>query len=159
MHKKFQTSSLKDNRSLEQLFLTIGQNIFWNKIHTVILPDWSLKSGASLILPSSIARNSLAPNAKIFLNSCEGFLRAALSGRSHPGPFWKIAKVALFYPCIEFENFLGQMTSFEVLCKCHCLTLSKKCLRLRSALSKCLSTVGYTVIKMKFQFHKILPFS
>ena len=26
--------------------------------HTVILPDWTLKNGASLILPSSIARNS-----------------------------------------------------------------------------------------------------
>ena len=33
--------------------------------HTVILPDRTLKNGASLILPSSIARNSSAPNAKI----------------------------------------------------------------------------------------------
>ena len=30
-------------------------------LHTVILPDWTLKNGASLILPSSIARNSKEP--------------------------------------------------------------------------------------------------
>ena len=33
-------------------------------VHTVILPDRTIKNGASLILPSSIARNSSAPNAK-----------------------------------------------------------------------------------------------
>ena len=49
----------------------------------------------------------------------------------HPGPVWKIAKMALFDPCMEFEIFLDQMTSFEVLLKCHSLTLSKKCLRHR----------------------------
>ena len=32
--------------------------------HAVILPDRTLKNGASLILPSSNARNSSAPNAK-----------------------------------------------------------------------------------------------
>ena len=47
--------------------------------------------------------------------------------------------MALFDPCMEFEIFLGQMTSFEVLLKCHSLTLSKKCIRLHSAPSKCLS--------------------
>ena len=47
--------------------------------------------------------------------------------------------MALFDPCMEFENFLGQMTSFEVLLKCHSLTLSKKCIRLHPAPSKCLS--------------------
>jgi hypothetical protein len=26
----------------------------------------------------------------------------------------KIAKMALFNPCMKFETFLGQMTSFEV---------------------------------------------
>ena len=43
----------------------------------------------------------------------------------------KIAKMALFNPCMEFKNFLGQMTSFEVLRKCHFVILSKMCLRLR----------------------------
>ena len=47
--------------------------------------------------------------------------------------------MALFDPCTEFEFFLGQMTSFEVLLKCHSLTFSKKCLRLCPALSMCLS--------------------
>ena len=47
--------------------------------------------------------------------------------------------MALFDPCMEFENFLGQMTSFEVLLKCHALTLSQKFLRLHPAPSKCLS--------------------
>ena len=50
---------------------------------------------------------------KEFLKSCEGFLRAALSGHGHPGPSWKIAKMALFNPCMEFEIFLGQVTSFD----------------------------------------------
>ena len=47
--------------------------------------------------------------------------------------------MALFDTCMEFENYLGQMTSFQVLLQCHSLTLSKKCLRLRLAPSKCLS--------------------
>ena len=72
-----------------------------------------------------------------FLKSCEGFLRAALMVHGHPGPVWKIAKMALFDLCMDFEIFLGLMTSFEVVLKCHSLTLSKKCLRLRPAPSKC----------------------
>ena len=47
--------------------------------------------------------------------------------------------MALFDPCMEFEIFLDQRTSFEVLLKCHSLTLSKKCLRLCPAPSKCFS--------------------
>ena len=66
------------------------------------------------------------------MKSSKGFLRVALTGHGHPGPVWKIAKMALFDACIEFEIFLGQMTSFEVLWKCHCL-------RLHPAPSKCLS--------------------
>ena len=47
---------------------------------------------------------------KEFLKSCEGFLRAALTVHGHPGPAWKIAKMARFDPCMEFEIVLGQMT-------------------------------------------------
>ena len=47
--------------------------------------------------------------------------------------------MALFDPCNEFENFLNQMTLFEVLLKCHALTLSQKLLRVRPAPSKFLS--------------------
>jgi hypothetical protein len=45
------------------------------------------------------------PKQKEFLNSCEGFLRAALTGHSHPSPFCKIAKMALFNPCMKLEIF------------------------------------------------------
>ena len=63
---------------------------------------------------------------KEFLKSCEGFLRAALTVHGHPGPVQKIAIMALFDLSMEFEIFLGQMTSLEVLLKCHSLTFSKK---------------------------------
>jgi hypothetical protein len=44
--------------------------------------------------------------------------------------------MALFDLCMEFEFFLGQMTSFEVLSKCHYLTFSKKCLRINWIISR-----------------------
>ena len=44
------------------------------------------------------------PKQKEFFNSCEGFLIAALTGYSHPSPFWKIAKMALFKQEI-WKNF------------------------------------------------------
>ena len=37
---------------------------------------------------------------KEFLKSTEGFLRAKLTGHSHPSPVWKIAKMTLFNPCM-----------------------------------------------------------
>ena len=33
----------------------------------------------------------------------------------HPSPLRKIAKMAVFNSCMEFEIFLGQMSSFDVL--------------------------------------------
>ena len=60
--------------------------------HTVILPDWTLKNGASLILPSSIAKNSSAPNAKIIFEILWGILEGCTKTvHSHPGPVWKMA--------------------------------------------------------------------
>ena len=47
------------------------------------------------------------PKEKEFLKSTEGFLRVALTVPGHHGPVWKIARMALFDPCMEFENFLG----------------------------------------------------
>jgi len=65
--------------------------------------------------------------------------------------------MALFDPCMEFEIFLGQMTSFEVLLKCHSLTLSKKCLRLRPALSMCLSErINWIISRIPHRISKIL---
>ena len=96
--------------------------------HTVILPDWTFtKWGLSNPALLGTHRKS---KQKEFLKSCEGFLRAPLIGHSHPGPFWKIAKMALFDPCMEFKKILCQMKSFEMLWKYHCLTLLKTCLRL-----------------------------
>ena len=43
--------------------------------------------------------------------------RAALRGQANPANwpiYGKIAKTALFNPCMELKNILGQMTSFEV---------------------------------------------
>ena len=97
------------------------------------------------------------PMQKEFLKSCEGFLRAALAVHSHPGPVWKIAKMALFDPCMKFEIFGGQMTSFELLLKCHFLTLSKKCLRLRPAPSKCLSErINWIISTIPHRISKII---
>ena len=53
--------------------------------------------------------------------------------KCHFGNFWKlwkIAKMALFYPCLKIRIFLGQMPLFEVVRKCHLGTLLKICLRL-----------------------------
>ena len=60
--------------------------------------------------------------------------RAALRGQANPANWpisGKIAKMAFFNQCMEFKKFLGQMTSFKVLRKCHFVILSKMCLRLR----------------------------
>jgi hypothetical protein len=65
--------------------------------------------------------------------------------------------MALFDSCMEFEIFLGQMTSFEALLKCHSLTLSKKCLRLRPAPFKCLSEkTNWTISTIPHRISKIL---
>ena len=65
--------------------------------------------------------------------------------------------MALFDTGMEFENFLDQMTSFEVLLKCHSLTLSKKCLRLRPAPSKYLSErINWTISTIPHRISKIL---
>merc|ERR1719278_1567618 len=66
-----------------------------------------------------------------------------------------------FLICTWNLNFFGgQMTSFEVLIKCHSLTLSKKCHRFRPALSKCLferinwiiSTIPHRISKILFVY-------
>ena len=55
----------------------------------------------------------------------------------HIPEFSKIAKMALFYPCMKIKIFLGQMPLFEVLRKCHLVTLFKICLRLRPCAYLC----------------------
>ena len=48
------------------------------------------------------------PMQKEFFRSTEGFLRAGLTGHGRPGPLWKIAKMALFNPCMEYDFFLAK---------------------------------------------------
>ena len=57
----------------------------------------------------------------------------------------------------NLKVFMDQMTSFEVLCKFHCLNLSKKCFRLRRALSKCLSErMNWIISRIPHRISKIL---
>ena len=79
-----------------------------------------------------IHRNS---KQKEFFRSSEVFLRAALTEDGHPGPLWKIAKMALFNPCMEFENF-GPNALFWCTVK---VPLSDIFPKVSQALSKCFS--------------------
>ena len=76
-----------------------------------------IKKGPFLVLPSSIGRNSSAPNAKIFFQ----IHREILEG-------WKIAKMALFNPCMEFKIILGKI---DALWKFQLVIFSQKCPKLR----------------------------
>ena len=54
--------------------------------------------------------------SKLKCNREKKILWAVLEGytNSQSADFWNIAKMALFNPCMEFEFFVGKMTSFEV---------------------------------------------
>ena len=84
--------------------------------HIAILSDWTLINGVTLILPSRIAKNSSAHNAKRnFWNSCEGFLRVALT---IPALSEKLPKRHFLTAAwCNLKIFLGHMTSFEVIWK------------------------------------------
>ena len=58
--------------------------------NTVILPDWTLEKWGHF-----------------------NFAIGTQCKKNFWNPVWKIAKMALFNPCMEFENFLGQMSSFD----------------------------------------------
>ena len=64
--------------------------------HTVILEYFNIKNKHSLILPSSLFIY-IGTQDNFFFNSCEGLMRADLTR-----PFWKIAKMALFYSSMKF---------------------------------------------------------
>ena len=77
-----------------------------------------------LILPSSLSRYWSAPKKKCY----DTFLRAALTGHSHPSPFWKIAKMALheiifgpnafFWSAkkVPFSDFIQNMSLAPSMC-------------------------------------------
>ena len=126
-------------------------------MHTVILPDWTFKRWGLFNFAFQHCKEFIRTQCKKNFWNCEGFLRVALTVHGHPGPVWKIARMALFDPCIEFENFLNQITSFEVLLKCHSLTSSRKCLRLRPAPSKRLSEkINWIIARIPHRISKIL---
>ena len=56
-------------------------------------------------LASSLSRDKCHPKQQEFINSCEGLLRAGLTGHSHLSPFLKNAKMSLFNPCMKFDFF------------------------------------------------------
>ena len=66
--------------------------------HTVILSDWTLEKRALSSSTFQSFYGLIGTQNNFFLNFCEGFLRAALTGHGHPSQFWKIAKMALFNP-------------------------------------------------------------
>ena len=74
-------------------------------LFTLLFYQIEPKSGVTLI--SAFLGIHRHPMQKEFLKSCEGFLGAALTGHDHLGIFWKIAKMTLFDPCMEFEIFFG----------------------------------------------------
>ena len=108
-------------------------NLSW-AAHTVILPDRTLKKwGLSNF--ASIARNSSAPNVKRIFEILWGILEGRTNSARPSRPCLKNCQNGTFWSVHGIWNFLGQMTSFEVLLKCHPLTFSKKCLRHLPALS------------------------
>ena len=92
------------------------------QVHTVVLLDCTFKKWA-LVLPSSIARNLSAPNSKRIFQILWGILEGRTNSArpSRPclknGTFWSVHGIWFFG---------GLMTSFDMLLKCHSLTLSKK---------------------------------
>ena len=116
-----------------------------------------LKNGPFLVLPSSIARNSSAPNAKIIFGILWGNLEGRTIRARPSRPFLKSCQNGTFWSMHGIWIFFGQMTLFEVLLKCHSLTLSKKCLRLRPALSMCLSErINWIISTIPHRISKIL---
>ena len=79
------------------------------------------------IIPAGIKvpRDTQHPKQKEFFKRYDAFLRAALTSQ----PFLKNCQNGTFEPMHVIKLFGGQITSFEVLWKCHQVTLSKICLK------------------------------
>ena len=90
---KFQNQILIPRNSKTKC-LFHGLFLLGNKVlgvHTVILPVWTLNKWAFLVLPFVFLGIDQHQKQKEFFNFGEGLL-------SHPSPFWKIDKMALFNP-------------------------------------------------------------
>ena len=90
-----------------------------------------LKNGALLILPSSIARNSSAPNAKMIFEIPWGILEGCTNSA---WPSEKLPKWHFLIRAWNLKFFWAKWLHMS-----HSLTLSKKSLRLHPAPSNCLS--------------------
>ena len=77
-----------------------------------------------------LSRDSQKPKIKRVFQFLCGIVDGGTNRARPSRPILKIAKMALFNPCMKFEIFWGQMNLFGVLSKCHFETLSKICLRL-----------------------------
>jgi hypothetical protein len=145
-HQNFENSLLTNNHW--RVFVTIKQNIFFFFIFFKF-QNGRLKKSAFFKIANSqkkfVKISGIGPWVSR-IDWCEGhwcgsnYMVVRLSDKSS-----KTGKKCIFGVFRHFLihawtlNFFGQMTSFEVLLKCHSLTLSKKCLRLRPALSMCLN--------------------
>ena len=78
-----------------------------NTEHTVILPDRTLKNGASLILPSSITRNSSAPNSKRIFEFLWGILEGRTIRARPSQPFLKNCQNGTFRSVHGIWIFFG----------------------------------------------------
>jgi hypothetical protein len=69
----------------------------------------------------------------------------------------KSSQNGTFWPLHVIWKILGHMTLFEAIWKCHSLTLSKICIRLRPAPSKCLSErINWIISRISCWISKIL---
>ena len=91
--------------------------IFLTRAHCLDLVLNGLLTRSNFWCIPGMLGNYTIPKWKEFLKSREPKLKIL-----------KIAKMALFYPCMKIKFFLGQMPLFEVLRKCHLVILSKICL-------------------------------
>ena len=80
--------------------VSTGQFLSKSIKHTVILEYFNLKQKALLILPSSLNRYSSAPKTKRIFQMLWCIFEGCTTGHGHPSSFWKIAKLALFDPCM-----------------------------------------------------------
>ena len=107
---------LKENSSFE---------IFY--IHTVFLPDWTLKNRLALICHSNVAKDSKDSEQKWFLKSWEGFLRwsnlsSLISTWAELGRAWYIFKIMLnngTFIALEMKSFGEKKSNSNRVEKCH----------------------------------------
>ena len=116
-----------------ELHFPFAFETFWGATITLLFYQIEpLKNGAFLVLPSSLYRSSSAPKATIIFQLLWGIFECCTNKARPSQPFPKNYQngTSLFNPSMKIGKKLGQITFFEVLGKCHWMTLSKICIRL-----------------------------